>query len=224
MNRIHSTPGAQYRVLRATLLALITCIGFSAPGYAALIEISVEGTWESVGVDATVNPFGLVAGDKFMMHAVYDDTTFFNGDEGVTAVIDPAVNPGTRFEVIVPYFDGGLQQLVFTHADHSDIGFAPVAQIEFDGSDAATDRGVFRNFEIHVEFLLFGADFDLDLFWDGLPISDIVNISHGGDLAATGSGVDHLSVMPTPVPVPAAVWLFASGLGLLGWQARRNVH
>ncbi len=71
-------------------------------------------------------------------------------------------------------------------------------------------------------WLLDSTDFDLDLFWDELPVSDMYNFTLG-QLAATGSGVDHLMVVPT-VPVPAAVWLLGSALGLLGWQARRKTR
>jgi hypothetical protein len=38
--------------------------------------------------------------------------------------------------------------------------------------------------------------------------------SAGQDLAFT--------IQTTPIPVPAAVWLFGSGLGLLGWYRRRQ--
>ena len=162
-------------------------------------------------LDPTINPFGWVGGETFEMHAIYDDTTFFNGDEGVTATIDPSINPGTMLAVIIPYVDGGPQNLVVTHEDHIDVGFAPFAQIEFDGLDATSDRGVFRNFEIHVEFVLFGSEFDLDLFWDQLPFSDMYNVTQV-DLAATGSGDDHLVV----VPEPSAALLSIAALVVVG--------
>jgi hypothetical protein len=34
--------------------------------------------------------------------------------------------------------------------------------------------------------------------------------------------LDNIKVNVSTVPVPAAVWLFASGLGLLGWLPLRN--
>jgi hypothetical protein len=40
-----------------------------------------------------------------------------------------------------------------------------------------------------------------------------------GDAANVGVAMDNIVV--STVPVPAAVWLFASGLGLLGWMRRR---
>ena len=37
------------------------------------------------------------------------------------------------------------------------------------------------------------------------------------------AGTDVLTAMVAAVPIPAAVWLFASGFGLLGWFRKRAV-
>jgi hypothetical protein len=37
------------------------------------------------------------------------------------------------------------------------------------------------------------------------------------------SGTDVLTATVAAVPIPAAVWLFGSGLGLLGWFRKRGV-
>jgi hypothetical protein len=47
-----------------------------------------------------------------------------------------------------------------------------------------------------------------------------------GDFAGPGGGApkfDDAFFDIRPIPVPAAVWLFGSGLGLLGWMRRRSV-
>ncbi len=174
---------------------------FVSGASAALLDIVVVGTWEAAN-NPIVNPFGLAAGDNFVMKATYDDATFFNGQDGVTASIDPAVNPGTSFEVIIPHPGPAPSPLQFDHNDHTDIGFAPTAQIEFDGPDAGTP-GNFRNFEIHVDFIYIGDNMDLDLLkGDIQEETNLINVSEGGNLIAIGGGSNHLAVV-TPVTADA---------------------
>jgi Cys-rich repeat protein len=137
------------------------------------------------------------------MKATYDDATFFNGSEGVTATIDPAINAGTSFNVIIPHAAGAPNPVLFDHSDHTDIGFAPNAQIEFDGADAGTP-GNFRNFEIHVDFLFAGDAHDFDTFMGAIqPETDMFNQSQGFNLAAVGAGVDHLDVVTNDITANA---------------------
>ena len=86
-----------------TFLTFLLPVLFDSQASAALIDIVVIGTWESANVNATINPFGFVDDDKFVLKGTYDDTTFFNGSEGVTADIDPNINAGTSFDVIIPH-------------------------------------------------------------------------------------------------------------------------
>lgn len=44
----------------------------------------------------------------------------------------------------------------------------------------------------------------------------------GGEPGEQGNGQCSDWIAPTPIPVPAAVWLFGSALGLLGWMRRRT--
>jgi hypothetical protein len=124
-----------HRTLHAMLIGVLICSGGSSSVDAALIDISVEGTWEVTNSNATINPFGLEDGDKFHVQATYDDTTLFNGDDGVTAALDPSIVMNTMINVVIPHNGPGLNPLVFTRADHISIGFAPWAQIEFDGTE-----------------------------------------------------------------------------------------
>jgi hypothetical protein len=60
---------------------------------------------------------------------------------------------------------------------------------------------------------LFGAE------WDGL---EQIVIS-APDTLGFGTSVDNIVINGAPiVPIPAAVWLFGSGLGLLGWFRRKK--
>jgi len=71
---------------------------------------------------------------------------------------------------------------------------------------------------------VFTYGFDIDAA--GFGINDVVNFvrltdSNFGDTSnPPGSDFDAVGAIPT-IPVPAAVWLFGSALGLLGWVRRR---
>ncbi len=184
-----------------------------SPASAALIDIVVIGTWERTDppLPPTANTLGLNIGDRFVMKGTYDDTTLFNGSEGVTATVDPSVNPGTSFDVIIPHAAGAPNPLEFDHTDHTSIGFgAPHAQIEFDGTDATTDPGTFRNFEIHVDFPFGGDQMDLDLLFMGgiQPESALLNETRGFRVFAEGDGgpndrTPHLEVVTNDVTANA---------------------
>ena len=193
---------------RILLLAGLLVIGpmpilFVSGASAALIDIVVIGTWENANPSPIVNQFGLMDGDKFVMKSTYDDSTFFNGADGVTASITPGINPGTSFDLIIPHLAGGEPNpLLFDHSDHIDIGFAPTAEIEFDGPNAGSP-GNFRNFEIHVEFNFNGDQMEFDTFFGAIQEETfLTNASQGDQLAAISGGADHLAVV-TPVTADA---------------------
>ena len=69
----------RFRNLLAVLIGAVICFGFGASPHATLIEIEVEGTWNTVGSpDTTLNPFGIALGDTFTMVAIYDDAMLSN--------------------------------------------------------------------------------------------------------------------------------------------------
>lgn len=70
-----------------------------------------------------------------------------------------------------------------------------------------------------ITFWLGGAYSDREAGW----IGDIANNPFGGSATAEGGFMmwADFTVVPPPVPVPAAVWLFGSALGLLGWMRRK---
>lgn len=66
------------------------------------------------------------------------------------------------------------------------------------------------------------STFSFDTSWTNLERIEISSPS-----LAFGNQLDNfVMTTPTAVPIPAAVWLFGSGLGLLGWlqRGRRKYH
>ena len=185
MDRCHA---AFASVLTGLLLVLP-----AIPASAALIDIVVVGIWETTN-NPVVNPFGLSNGDKFVVKSTYDDSTFFNDSGGVTAYVEPGINPGTSLQFIMPHAGVAPNPMTFDQSDHIDIGFAPFAEIEFDGPNAGSP-GNFRNFEFHFENTFAGDSMDYNQFYVIVSETTIFNISEGGNQAATASGADHLAVV-----------------------------
>jgi len=103
-------------------------------------------------------------------------------------------------------------------------GFDPLVQVSA-GSDAIVG-GTF-------DFVLSGTNGGNDFDWTQMDVSGIMPAGTASTRiqlihileASTPSGgaifLDDASLTVTPIPVPAAVWLFGSALGLLGWMRRR---
>jgi hypothetical protein len=195
------------RLIQQLALMAFMTLALAVPAQAALVDIVVIGVWDAVNPDPNRNPYDFALGDKFVMKATYDDTSlFFRADafSGVVASLDPTVNPGVSLDVIVPYpTPNGVvtPPLTFDESDHIYIGFAPTAEIMFDGPSVA-NPGNFRNFEIHTEYNYFNQNnsvnqfYHFDTFYGGVaPQTDIFNITEAGAKSATGSGSTHLSVV-----------------------------
>lgn len=200
-------------LLVGLLVAGLMPILFVSGASAALIDIVVIGTWENAHPNPVVNKFGFVVGDKFVMKATYDDATFFSGPEGVTASIDPGINPGTSFEVIIPHAAGAPNPLWFDHKDHIDIGFASTAEIEFDGPNPG-NPGNFRNFEIHTEFNFDGDQMEFDEFMSSIEEQTwILNATQAFQRAAVSGGSSHLDIVTNDITASApGPYVFSSAL------------
>lgn len=122
------------------------------------------------------------------------------------AVWDPAANGGLGEALLPEYANAGFHALVSGSATATDIGSPSLSH------DNGLDGLYFDT------NLCAGGDLAL---CGGLPVAEgIVRIVMTSESGATMYVVTG-TIAGNVVPVPAAVWLFGSALGLLGWVRRR---
>ena len=117
---------------------------------------------------------------------------------------------------------------VYSALQAAELVFGPAVggtySISINGSDVNTISNTAWYAVIGIGPGVFGEGFSQDL---GTPGYDGGGWNSGDDISAYvndpffsgGQGTNY--VFFTPIPIPAAVWLFGSALGVMGWMRRR---
>lgn len=110
--------------------------------------------------------------------------------------------------------------------------------VELDGAtnepQAASDAEISAELAVYIlPNAPFVADFGA-LIFEIVPLSGGTVLDQGQLFLTPGLGTtfasttlafdDASQLQASAIPVPAAVWLFGSALGLLGWMRRRQAH
>jgi len=234
-----------------TALALMAAIAYAPAGSAALTNGSFELPDASGGdVPGAGAPWGTFNGvfttsNNFQPGGGFVNPTAFDGTQvlkqfGVDAGAfqDVAANPGDTVDASVYAMNWNgdnfnnifLLQIFALDAGGTNLsgGFTPLAQVSA-GSDAIVG-GVF-------DYVLSGTNGGNDFDWTQMMVSAVmpvgtattrIQLIHILEASTSAGGaifLDNasLTVSPAVVPVPAAVWLFGSGLlGLVGVARRRK--
>ena len=231
-----------------TALALTAAIAYAPSGSAAIANGGFESPDASAGdvaCSASWNCFNanFTTSNNFTPGGSFVNPTALSGTQvlkqfGVDAGAfqDVAANPGDTVDaqVYAMNWNGDnfnnifLLQIFALDSGGNNIsgGFTPLAQVSA-GSDAIVG-GVF-------DYVLSGTDGGNDFDWTQMDVSAMMpagtastrlQLLHILEASTSNAGsifLDNASLSVTPVPVPAAVWLFGSGLiGLIGIARRKK--
>jgi hypothetical protein len=178
---------------------LALCLFMLAAGssQAAIVNFTLTGTVSTV---ESGNPFGLSLNDSIYASGTYDDSSISQGYIDFTT-------SSNNFEITVG-------NTVFTESMStlSYYGLFFLANGDFEGLNYRSENANQSSFSSD-GFLNFNGG------TSGLASADHGTIIHPTYIEGTW---DAASYTTSPVPVPAALWLFGSGLIFLGGMAKRR--
>ena len=207
-----------------SLLLLFLISGFSSASHAVLIDFNA---FSGVNIgNGVLTPLQIID-DEFSADGI------FFGRSGVSAGVGVINNEGPDGSQAVSGLDaGGLISSVGTGCCTGDIFFNFLGVTDFVSFDIGDFGGDTDNFQVRVfsevDVLLSSLNYSGDSFADIGTVSIAMAGIHRieidfDDTNEFGYFLDNVNFNPV-VPVPAAAWLFGSGLiGLIGVARRKKV-
>ncbi len=186
----------------------------SGPIQAAIVTMDFEGVVADNSLSAQYNGY---IEDGWSIQYDFIQIPLISGKDAQTIANGSAVFLWCG----VPFFDCENDLITLTHNDGGTFDLLSLDASMYAAPDGLTSvTGYYAaGGSISTEIALVNGvwnTFNFDAQWSNLVSVGI----EGEDGAAYNNVIDN--VVANVVPIPAAVWLFGSGLGLLGWLRRRK--
>ena len=212
------------RLLSTIILALasssVSAMTIDVPGYdfAALGAQPVLNGSFSSNISSTETALSDASASSYVFS--YDTPAtidlMFSDARGATSVYN-----GDGVDLSVFFVGAGTHQIGLTlFSGGANLGMDTLSTISYTGYCIDDGSGACESGSA-TDMPIFAMDIDFDLFGIGTEAVDKIRMDVSG-ASAVPSLVGAYYTQPMVVPVPAAIWLFGSGLGLFGLLARRK--